>query len=102
MVSLANEVGDLGGHSPIFGRSSKVAVFTFEIDIVNFVYTTLTTEGVPVTKEDANLAYKFTRKNVKSIRDENLRVALGMINGLRYVKGSEKGISSGVKLTQRY
>jgi len=64
-----------------------------EIDIVNFVYTTLTTEGVPVTKEDANLAYKFTRKNVKSIRDENLRVALDMINGLRYVKGSEKGIS---------
>ena len=64
-----------------------------EIDIVNFVYTTLTTEGVPITREDANLAYKFTQKNVKSIRDENLRVALDMIKGLRYVKESKKGIS---------
>jgi len=64
-----------------------------EIDIVNFVYTTLTTEGVPVTKEDAGLAYKFTQRNVKSIRDENLRVALDMIKGLRYVKESKKGVS---------
>jgi len=64
-----------------------------EVDIVNFVYTTLTTEGVPVTKEDANLAYKFTQRDIKSIRDENLRVALDMIKGLRYVKGSKKGIS---------
>jgi len=64
-----------------------------EIDVVNFVYTTLTTEGVPVTKEDANLAYKFSQKNARNIRDENLRVALDMIKGLRYVKGSKKGIS---------
>ncbi|MFA6908161.1 MAG: Fic family protein [Candidatus Micrarchaeia archaeon] len=69
-----------------------------EIDIVNFVYTTLTTEGVPVTKEDAALAYKFTQKNAKSIRDENLRVALDMIKGLRYVKDSKKGISLGFLL----
>jgi Fic family protein len=64
-----------------------------EIDAVNFVYTTLTTEGVPITKDDANLAYKFMQKNIRSIRDENLRVALDMINGLRYVKDSKKGIS---------
>ena len=64
-----------------------------EIDIVNFVYTTLTTEGVPITKEDANLAYKLTQKNVKNIRDENLRVALDMIKGLRFVKESKKSIS---------
>src|SRR3989338_240248 len=64
-----------------------------EIDIVNFVYTTLTTEGVPITKEDANLAYKFTQKNVKNIRDENLRVALDMIKGLRYVKENKKELS---------
>ena len=64
-----------------------------EIDIVNFVYTTLTTEGVPITKEDAGLAYKFTQKNARSIRDENLRVALDMIKGLRYVKESKKGMS---------
>ncbi len=64
-----------------------------EIDIVNFVYTTLTTEGVPITKEDAGLAYKFTQKNAKNIRDENLRVALDMIKGLRYVKESKEGMS---------
>ena len=64
-----------------------------EVDIVNFVYTTLTTEGVPITKEDAALAYKFTQKNAKNIRDENLRVALDMIKGLRYVKDSRKGLS---------
>lgn len=69
-----------------------------EIDIVNFVYTTLTTEGVPVTKEDACLAYKFDQKNAKSIRDENLRVALDMIKGLRYVKESRKGVSFGFLL----
>ena len=65
-----------------------------EIDAVNFVYTTLTTEGVPVTKEDANLAYRLTQKNMKSIRDENLRVALDMIKGLRFVKESKIGISA--------
>jgi Fic family protein len=66
-----------------------------EIDIVNFVYTTLTTEGIPVTKEDSALAYKFTQKNAKSIRDDNLRVALDMIKGLRYVKEGKKGITLG-------
>ncbi len=64
-----------------------------EVDTINFVYTTLTTEGVPITLEDARLAYKFTQKNVKNIRDENLRVALDMIKGLRFVKSSKKGIS---------
>jgi Fic family protein len=64
-----------------------------EIDVVNFVYTTLTTEGVPITKQDANLAYNFNQKNVKNLRDENLQVALDMIKGLRYVKDSRKGIS---------
>ncbi|VVB73769.1 Fic/DOC family protein [uncultured archaeon] len=66
-----------------------------EIDTVNFVYTTLTTEGVPVTREDADLAYRFAGKNVRGIRDENLNVALDMINGLRYLKESKKGISRG-------
>lgn len=66
-----------------------------EIDAVNFVYTTLSTEGLPITREDAGLAYRFGQKNVKSVRDENLRVALDMINGLRYVKESAKGISPG-------
>jgi Fic family protein len=65
-----------------------------EIDTVNFVYTTLSTEGVPITREDADLAYKFNQKNVKSIRDENLRVALDMIKGLRFVKESKMGISN--------
>ena len=69
-----------------------------EIDAVNFVYTTLSTEGVPVTKEDAGLAYKFTQNNVKNVRDENLRVALDMILGLRFVKESEKGLSEGFLL----
>jgi Fic family protein len=64
-----------------------------EVDTVNFIYTTLTTEGVPITKEDADLAYKFSGKNIRSIRDENLRVALDMIKGLRYVKDSKKGIT---------
>ena len=64
-----------------------------EIDAVNFVYTTLTTEGVPITKEDAGLAYNFVGGNVRSVRDENLRVALDMIKGLRRVKESKKGIS---------
>lgn len=64
-----------------------------EIDTVNFVYTTLSTEGVPITKEDADLAYKFAEKNVKSVRDENLRVALDMIKGLRFVKESRAGLS---------
>ncbi len=64
-----------------------------EIETVNFVYTTLTTEGVPITREDADLAYKFEGKDIKSIRDENLRVALDMINGIRYVRESGTGIS---------
>ena len=64
-----------------------------EIDTVNFIYTTLSTEGIPITREDANLAYKFNQKNVKDIRDENLRVALDMIKGLRYVKESAKGLT---------
>ncbi len=63
-----------------------------EVDAVNFVYTTLTTEGVPITKADAGLAYKFTQKNIRSVRDANLRVALDMIKGLRHVKESSKGI----------
>jgi Fic family protein len=65
-----------------------------EVDTVNFVYTTLTTEGVPVTKEDADFAYRLVnQKNVKSVRDENLRVALDMILGLRKVKASHTGLS---------
>ncbi|MEM3369602.1 MAG: Fic family protein [Candidatus Micrarchaeia archaeon] len=64
-----------------------------EIETVNFVYTTLTTEGVPITKEDAGLAYKFFGRNIKEVRDENLKVALDMINGLRYVRDSKRGIS---------
>lgn len=64
-----------------------------EIDAVDFVYTTLTTEGVPVTRQDAALAYKFTQKNARSVRDENLRIALCMIKGLRHVKESKKGIT---------
>lgn len=64
-----------------------------EIDTVNFVYTTLTTEGIPITKEDAKLAYHFEAKEVKDIRDENLRISLDMIKGLRYVKESKAGIS---------
>ena len=64
-----------------------------EIDAVNFVYTTLTTEGVPITKQDADLAYKLSQKNVRSIRDENLRIALDMIKGLRLVKESSKELS---------
>ncbi|MEK6953576.1 MAG: Fic family protein [Candidatus Micrarchaeota archaeon] len=63
-----------------------------EIDTVNFVYTTLSTEGVPITKQDAELAYRFSLQNAKSLRDENLRVALDMIKGLRFVKESKKGI----------
>ncbi|VVC72261.1 Uncharacterised protein [uncultured archaeon] len=64
-----------------------------EIDSVNFVYTTLSTEGVPVTREDAGLAYRFNKENVRNVRDENLRVALDMIKGLRFVKESPKGIT---------
>ena len=62
-----------------------------EIDTVNFVYTTLSTEGVPITKEDAGLAYKFTQKEAKNLRSESLQIALDMIKGLRYVKESKKG-----------
>lgn len=64
-----------------------------EVDIVNFVYTTLSTEGVPITKEDADLAYRFAQKGVRGIRDENLRVSLDMIKGLRQVRESEEGLS---------
>ncbi len=66
-----------------------------EVDIVNFVYTTLSTEGVPVTKEEADLAYRFARKGVRNIRDENLRVSLDMIKGLRQVRECGKGLSAG-------
>ncbi len=69
-----------------------------EIDMVNFVYTTLSTEGVPITRQDAGLAYRFGQKNVKNIRDESLRVALDMIKGLRYVKASRKGLTKGFVL----
>ena len=64
-----------------------------EVDIVNFVYTTLSTEGVPITREDADLAYRFAQKGVHDIRDENLRVSLDMIKGLRQVRESKKGLS---------
>lgn len=69
-----------------------------EIDAVNFVYTTLSTEGVPITKEDASLAYNLSQQTAKSVRDENLRVALDMINGLRCVKESSAGITLGFLL----
>jgi Fic family protein len=64
-----------------------------EIDTINFVYTTLSTEGVPVTKQDAELAYRFGQRDAKNLRDENLRVALDMVKGLRFVKESKPGIS---------
>ncbi len=64
-----------------------------EIDTVDFVYTTLTTEGIPITRQDADLAYKFGQKNVRSIRDENLRIALDMIRGLRLVKARGKELT---------
>lgn len=63
-----------------------------EVDIVNFVYTTLSTEGVPITREDADLAYRFAQKGVRDIRDENLRVSLDMIKGLRQVRESKRGL----------
>ncbi|MDO8340190.1 MAG: Fic family protein [Candidatus Burarchaeum sp.] len=69
-----------------------------EVDTVNFVYATLTTEGVPITRQDAELAYKFSQKDIRSIRDENLRVALDMIKGLRQVKESPKGMTLGFLL----
>ncbi len=82
-------------HNARLNKLGKVAVDEKEeTDAVNFVYTTLTTEGVPVTKEDARLAYKFNQKNVRSIRDENLRVALDMIKGLRFVKESKNGLTA--------
>lgn len=64
-----------------------------EVDIVSFVYTTLSTEGVPITREDADLAYRFAQKGVRDIRDENLRVSLDMIKGLRQVRESKKGLN---------
>lgn len=64
-----------------------------EIDAVNFVYTTLTTEGVPITREDAGLAYRFSGKKVRNLRDENLQIALDMTYGLRKVRESEVGLS---------
>ncbi len=70
-----------------------------EIDAVNFVYTTLSTEGIPITRQDAELAYRFSLKNAKNLRDENLRVALDMIKGLRFVKESKAGISEGFILS---
>lgn len=69
-----------------------------EIDTINFVYTTLSTEGVPITRQDAKLAYKISEKKVKNIRDENLKVSLDMIKGLRKIKESKKGISKNLIL----
>ncbi|MBI5635931.1 Fic family protein [Candidatus Micrarchaeota archaeon] len=77
-----------------FGKLSKAQRGEKDgIDCVDFVYTTLSTEGVPVTKSDALLAYGFFEKNVRSVRDENIRVSLDMIRGLRLVKESKKGVS---------
>ncbi|MFH1306739.1 MAG: Fic family protein [Candidatus Micrarchaeota archaeon] len=64
-----------------------------EVETVNFVYTTLSTEGILITKADANLAYKISQKSVHSVREESLKVALDMIKGLREVKESRKGVS---------
>lgn len=85
------------GKLKVFGKAARDE--KEEVDTVNFVYTTLTTEGVPVTKEDADLAYKFDQKNIKDVRDENLRVALDMIKGLRRVKESKPGLSLGFILS---
>jgi len=63
-----------------------------EIDAANFVYTTLTTEGVPITREDADLAYNLAGKKPRPVRDENLQVALDMIKGLREVRESRIGL----------
>ncbi len=65
-----------------------------EVDAVNFVYTTLSTEGVPVTREDADLAYRFAGKGARNVRDENLQVSLDMIKGLRQVRESQKGMDN--------
>lgn len=64
-----------------------------EIDAINFVYTTLSTEGIPITKQDADFAYNAAKKKIKNIRDENLKIAMDMINGLKYVKKSKLGLS---------
>jgi fido (protein-threonine AMPylation protein) len=70
-----------------------------EIDTVNFVYTTLTTEGVPVTREDAGLAYRLAGKHdARQVRDENLQVALDMVQGLRAVRSSKPGLDLGFVL----
>lgn len=69
-----------------------------EVDAVNFVYTTLSTEGVPITREDADLAYRFAGKGVRNLRDENVQVSLDMINGLRQVRESQKGLDRGFVL----
>lgn len=67
-----------------------------EIDTVNFVYTTLTTEGVPVTREDAGLAYRLAgKRDARAVRDENLQVALDMVQGLRAVRASRPGLDMG-------
>ena len=64
-----------------------------EIDAANFVYTTLSTEGLPITMQDAQLAYKFSAKGVRNVRDESLRISLDMIKGMRKAREGQKGIS---------
>lgn len=64
-----------------------------EVETVDFVYTTLSTEGIPVTRIEAASAYEFSQKNTKSLRDENLNVSLDMINGLRKIHESKQGLS---------
>ena len=63
-----------------------------EIASIDFVFTTLTTEGVPITRQDANLAYRIAEKGAIDVRDENLRIALGMMKGLRLIKETPKGL----------
>lgn len=64
-----------------------------ELETVDFVYTTLTTEGVPATRTEAVIAFDASQKNIKVLRDENIQISLDMINGLRKVRESKPGLT---------
>ena len=67
-----------------------------KMEISNFVYTTLVTEGIPVTLDDARKAVGLSKKT-KVLKDLNLDISLSMTQGVEAIQNKRKLSVSSIK-----
>ncbi len=67
-----------------------------KIEVSNFVYTTLITEGIPVTLDDAQRAASLSKKR-KILKDLNLDISLSMTQGVEAIQNKKKLSISSIK-----